>query len=170
MDISKALDWIKLSPRALTGVALATGVFLFLGPKHLDYFGLTSLNAQMRPWIAVAFILSSALLLAHVAFELCTIAHKRWQRRVLRKYRQAQLHNLSPDEKAVLAAYIFGDTKTINLNPQSGVAGGLEDAKIISRSSAIGSRMSGFAYNIQPWARDYLREHPELLAIPKSVE
>jgi len=169
MDISKALEWIKLSPRALTGVALATGAFLLLTPKHLDYLGLTTLNTQVRPWVAVAFILSAALLIAHVAFELASSLRKKWMHRVLRKFRRAELHKLSPEEKVVLASYIRGDTKTLVLAPDSGVAGGLEASKIIYRASTIGS-LDGWAYNIQPWAREYLLEHPELLELPDSEQ
>ena len=73
MDLSKALDWIKLlSPRALTGIVIATGLFLILTPGQLDYLGLTSLNVQFRSWVALAFILSAALLLAHVMFEVAS--------------------------------------------------------------------------------------------------
>lgn len=169
MDISKALDWLKISPRALTGVALATGGYLLLQPSHRSYLGLMSLDAQIRAWVAVAFILSAALLLAHLAFELGSLIGNKWQGHVLQKYRHAELHDLSPEEKMVLATYIRGNTKTVILAPQSGVAGGLEAAHIIFRASTIGTA-SGFAYNIQPWARDYLRQHPELLSLPELEE
>jgi hypothetical protein len=127
--------------------------------------GLSALNQQARAWVAVSFILSAALLLAHSTFEVAAIGRKKWRSRLLKKYRQAELHNLSPEEKAVLAQYIVLDTKTLRLGAGSGVAGGLEASKIIFRSSSFGSMGSGFAYNIQPWAWSYLKQHPEVLEL-----
>jgi len=43
------------------------------------------------------------------------------------------------------------------------VVNGLEIEKIVFKSSNIG-QLDEWAYNIQPWAWDYLNNHPELLA------
>ena len=145
-------------------------MFLLLTPEQLDYLGLSTLNEQARAWVAVAFILTAALLLGHAAFEAAAITRERWKRRVLQKYRQAELHKLSPEEKAVLAEYLLLDTKTMRLGAGSGVAGGLEASKIVFRSSSIGSMGSGFAYNIQPWAWEYLKRHPEALELQEPEE
>jgi hypothetical protein len=95
---------------------------------------------------------------------------KRRKQRAKLKSLQSELNNLSLEEKAVLASYIAHNTKTIHLGMNSGLAGGLEAAGIIFRSSNIGSMGTGIAYNIQPWAWDYLREHPELLYPERSEE
>ena len=163
IDISKALEWFKLSPRNLTGLAIISGMYLLLGPRQLAYLGLMSINTQARPWIAVVFLVSVGLLLAHLLSDLVTIGRKWWKQRMKSKSLKAELHKLSPEERAILATYVRRETKTLRLGINSGVAGGLEAAGIIYQSSSIGSMSTGIAYNIQPWAWDYLREHPELL-------
>jgi Super-infection exclusion protein B len=74
----------------------------------------------------------------------------RKRRRLLKSAREA-LRNLTPEEKTVLADFILFQTKSQNLDFQSGVTNGLEHAHIIYRSATVGSLMSGFAYNLQPW-------------------
>ncbi len=46
-----------------------------------------------------------------------------------------------------------------------GLAGGLEAKGILFRSSNFGDPLYGFSHNLQPWARDYLKKHPELLKV-----
>jgi hypothetical protein len=43
-----------------------------------------------------------------------------------------------------------------------GVVGGL-DERVLYRASNLGQSVDYFAYNIQPWAWDYLNEHRKLL-------
>jgi hypothetical protein len=73
-----------------------------------------------------------------------------------------RLHNLTADEREILQNYIGNRTKTQELDIRSGVVNELENDFIIYRASNIG-HLGGWAYNIQPWAWDYLNEHPELI-------
>lgn len=79
------------------------------------------------------------------------------------KARKKRLHRLSAEEKQILRAYIERQTRSLNLDVMSGVVNGLEQETIIYRASSLGHLMAGFAYNIQPWAWDYLNEHRDLL-------
>jgi hypothetical protein len=80
------------------------------------------------------------------------------------KYRQKRLHRLTPAERAILRKYIIKDTRSQDLSLQDGVAQGLVLERIIYRPlPSIGDVRRGFPHNIQPWAWDYLKKHPELL-------
>lgn len=79
------------------------------------------------------------------------------------KVRHQSLHELTPDEKSYLAAYVLDDVNTQYMQIDDGIAGGLNAKGIIYRASNVGDMLRGWAYNIQPWAKDYLREHPHLL-------
>ena len=72
------------------------------------------------------------------------------------------MHDLTPDERQVLRVYLESDTRTQYLDVQDGVAQGLAQARIIYRASNMGT-LTTFAFNVQPWAWDYLRAHRELL-------
>jgi hypothetical protein len=83
------------------------------------------------------------------------------QRRTLKGW-QRRLHDLTPAEKGILDRYIGGHTRTLNLDIGDGVVQGLVGVSVLYRASNV-ARLTTVAYNIQPWAWDYLREHPELL-------
>jgi len=74
-----------------------------------------------------------------------------------------RLKDLTKEEKKLLRDYIFKDTRTQYLRDEDGVVKGLEYEKIIYPATNVGSILEGFAYNIQQWAWEYLKRHPELL-------
>lgn len=76
------------------------------------------------------------------------------------KKRREYIDNLTELEILYLLPYVVGET-TITFSMMDGVRGGLEAKDIIYRAANVGSKIEGFAYNIQPWALDYLRRHPE---------
>jgi len=72
------------------------------------------------------------------------------------------LKRLSKDEKIFLKKYLDQDTKTQLCYMINGVSRGLEQNFIIYRASNL--VIDNFiVYNIQPWAWDYLQDHPEFL-------
>jgi len=80
--------------------------------------------------------------------------------------KEKRLHSLSSEEKAILKDYLDNDTKTRPFSFFSGTHKGLVASGVLYTSSDIS--MPGrdtFDYNINPWAWDYLRKHPELIDI-----
>ena len=164
MDISRFVEWIKLSPRYLLPIFLLTGFLLFAPKGWLGVFGLVGLLEDYRPWFGAAFLLSGALLLSAAitpAWEM--VKRKRAESGVLRE-RQERLHHLSEPEKEILRGYVEGQTKTQYLSMADGVVGGLEAERVLYRASDLGRSVDYFAYNMQPWAWDYLNKHPKLLS------
>jgi hypothetical protein len=45
-----------------------------------------------------------------------------------------------------------------------GMVGGLQAERIIYRASSLGQSFDYFAYNIQPWAWEYLNKNRKLLS------
>jgi Super-infection exclusion protein B len=162
MDLTKVLDWLKSSPKYLFPIALVTGLGLFSPSSVLDIFGLTSFVSQYRQYIGIVFLISMALILT----EAILFAHRAlsgWrQRSEVTKHRQELLQNLTLQEKSVLRNYITRKTKTAYFDLEDGVVGGLEAQGVIYRASNIG-QLDRWAYNIQPWAWDYLTKNPHLL-------
>jgi len=158
VDISKLLDWLKLSPKYLIPISAVTGFVLFAPTSILSIFSLVALVSQYRPYLGGIFLMSSALLV----MDWLTLAYKwikegRCQSQTLKKS-QRRLHGLTEEEKAILRGYIRGKTRTQYFSVVDGVVRGLEAEYIIFKVSNI-----GHPYNIQPWAWEYLNEHPELL-------
>jgi len=169
-SFGKYLDWIKLSPKYLSPIALVSGFLLFAKPSWLARFGLVEFVAQYRPYIGVIFLLAASLLVSHwLISSYKWLAKRRLWSKELKSAKQ-HLHNLTHEEREILRAYVGRDTRTQYLPIESGVVAGLEWQHIILRSSHIGSLVDGWAYNIQPWAWDYLHEHPELLFSKEELE
>ena len=164
VDISKLVDWVKLSPRYLLPLSLFTGFVLFAPKKWLVVFGLVGFVADYRPWFGVAFLLSTALLLSAAFTALYGWAKAKREEATSLRSRRERLHHLSEPEKEILRGYIEGETRTQYLSMTDGVVGGLVAERILFRASSLGQSFDYFAYNIQPWAWEYLNEHRKLLS------
>ncbi len=162
VDISKYLDWIKLSPRYLLPIALFTGFLLFAPPELLARFGLIGWVEGYRQFFGLGFLLSATLLLSSGIMAIYDYAKGRKEEARLKNQRQQKLHKLSEPEKEVLRNFVHNQTTTQYLSIADGVVGGLEAKHILYRTSNVGG-IYEWAYNIQPWAWEYLNAHPELL-------
>jgi len=164
VDFSKYLDWIKLSPRYLLPLSLFTGFILFAPQNLLNRFGLGSLLAEYRFYFGLGFLLTTTLLLtAGLTAIYDGIMQGRRQRARLKNLRE-RLHHLAEPDKEILRRFIYGGTRSQKLNMADGRVGGLEAEGVIFRSSNVGN-IESWAYNLQPWAWEYLKAHPELLAL-----
>ena len=121
--------------------------------------------AAYRSWIGVVFLVTGSILATHAALVPWGGIRGWLMNLRATRTRRERLHDLTPDETRILVRYIEGNTRTQNLDIKSGVVSGLEEAGIIYRAADMGDLMRGFAYNIQPWAREYLMRHRSLLEI-----
>jgi len=157
-------EWLKLAPRYVFAVCFATGILLVARPSDLATLGLEQFMNQYRSWFGVAFVASISLLLAHAGATGFGWVRKEWRWRRHLVHGRRRLRELTSDEREILARYLENDTRAQFLAVSCGVTAGLADAGIIYRSANLSSTDGiSFAYNIQPWAWDQLREHPELV-------
>ncbi len=160
----------QTSPVMFLGLSIATGIILFSGDSMIADLGLEKFRSNNKGYIGVIFLGSLSILLSHIAFNLVNIGRKQYKEHQSKikkqeelKEQEKQLYKLTPDEKAYLIPYVVTDENTQYFPIQDGVAGGLEAKSMIYSSSNIGNALDGFAYNIQPWVKDYLQEHPDCL-------
>ena len=169
MDLKSATDLLTLAkdfflswPFPLAAWLAASGL-LFAPQSFLATLGLDSLVTQYRGYLGAAWLFFAALLIVAAVRAVAQPAKKKVKELLWVAGRQKRLHRLTPQERQLLQRYIGGNTRTQNLNMEDGVVGGLEAEKMIYRASNISHAYTTFAYNIQPWAWDYLHKHPELL-------
>ena len=161
--MANVLEWIRFLQRYLWGFIVVLALLLW-GPQWLvSGFGMSAILSQDRLYFGLSF----AVLLGMVLSDLISLTFSgpinRLEQARWRKLRVKRLHDLTPHEKLILKVYLDQNTRTQYLNIGNGVVTGLVHEEILYRSANIGNLSSGFAYNIQPWAFDYLRQHPELL-------
>jgi hypothetical protein len=77
--------------------------------------------------------------------------------------RNKRLHNLTPREQQILGPYIRSDYRTRSLPHTDPVAKGLADDGVLYRPDVPRTPNGEEAYNIQDWARNYLKTHPDML-------
>lgn len=118
--------------------------------------------ANYRFYFGLVFLLSTVLLVSSGLVAVLTLVLDLGLDWLAVRLGRRKLHHLSEPEKQVLRGYVYKRTPTQYLSMADGVVGGLENARIIYMSSNVGNMMS-WAYNIQPWAWEYLNSHPELL-------
>lgn len=162
-QLPDVLEWLKLSKRKLFAAIVVFGTCVLLPTPVLERLGLAALVSEHRPWLGGAFLVALALLLAEFVVDFWNWGRRKYQQRETLKTCKDNLTHLSEAEKKVLRKYLERNTKTIKLPMDSGLAAALVNAKIIYRASNFGDLIDGIDYNIQPWAWDYLHEHPELL-------
>lgn len=147
------------------GIAVATGVTLFAPESVMTRLGLDAAATSHRPYVGAGFLLSSAIfisyLLAQAVELLKPVALERWNLRQSRR----TLHFLSLPEQSLLAEYLDAETTTQCYFIGDGVVTGLIGKGILYRASNVGRPGStSFDHNIQPWAWEYLKRHPDLIA------
>ncbi len=161
MDISKFIEWIKLTPRYLLPIALVSGFLLFAPNTVQKVFGTLKFVEQFRFWIGLIFLLSTSLTISDLTIKTIALVSKNIKAKRTSNNMVKQLYSLSPEERTILARYIFGNTKTLPLSVASGVVNGLEIMKIIFKSSHLAYLVDSWPYNIQPWVWVYLNEHKD---------
>jgi hypothetical protein len=80
--------------------------------------------------------------------------------------RKKRLQNLTGRERAILAPYVHNDLRTRRLLHTDPVARGLADDGVLYRPDVPRDQNGYEAFNIQDWARKYLREHMDLVGSP----
>jgi hypothetical protein len=164
VDFSKLLDLVK-SARFGVIVATVTAVtaFLLFAPKPwLEFLSVQSLVDSNRGVIGLIFISAGFTAVVNLAFEVGAKSSQWLSRLQITRSKSQRLHNLTDAEKDLLNTYIMANTRTQIFKDNDGVAMGLRRDKVIYLASTTGTYL-GFPFNIENWAWQYLKGHPELL-------
>jgi hypothetical protein len=161
-EILKTIIAIPLA--LLLAVELTLAVLLFSPDQFADALALREFREAYRVFLGPAFLLLSIWAVARLLSSVWRLGSAPLQRRRNLRKMQEQLHALTPEEKGYLAHYVIDGNTTLYASMDDGIAGGLMARRIIFRTSNIASLVDGAPFNLQPWVRDYLTSHPEILA------
>lgn len=158
VDLRKLPAWVWL-----VGFLVACAVLL--APQHLlEVAGLADVRTAHRGWLGVGVLLSGAALLSHGFVAALTRVSVILAARQQRRDQVAVLTRLSPPEKAILREYIEKRTKTQYFTASNGVIAGLEHSQLVYRATMLSTHGQLFAFNIQPWAWEFLLANESMLA------
>jgi superinfection exclusion protein B len=160
----------QTSPAIFSGLAIACGIIIFGNSNFLETIGLLEFREENRSLMGGILvislsILSSQLLVLMIQFAKSLIKKNQEQKK--QKIRMAAmisgLENLTPDEKSYLSPFIFNQQASVNFLMEDGIKGSLVNKNILLQASNLGDMSSGWAYNLQPWAREHLKANTEFL-------
>jgi hypothetical protein len=153
-------DYFRKIPAAfLVAIVSVLGLILFLPDEYAKTVAVDGFRNEYRVFLGPAFLLTLSFCAARI-FNFFMLGYR--QKQVLKK-RQEALHNLTPEEKGYLTPYIEGQQNTVNVGMDDGVMAGLCSKGIVYLAANMGDLINGFAFNLQPWAREYLEKNPQLL-------
>jgi Super-infection exclusion protein B len=155
--------YAKQATPALFAIALASGIALFSPEQWIKAMGIAEFRDEYRSLLGGAFLFSGCTVATRLVFASGSFLRQRfvWWRN--EKRLQEGLRNLTPDEKAYLLPFIKDQVASRKFREEDGIKGSLVHKTILVRASQMGSLLEGFDFALQPWAREYLEKHPELL-------
>jgi hypothetical protein len=153
-------DYLGKIPAAfLVAIVSVLAFILFLPIEIAKTLAVDGFRERYRVNLGPAFLLTVAFCIARTFIFLKQAYNKRQN---LRRHQQ-MLHALTPEEKGYLVPYIERQQNSVYVDMKDGIMGGLVAKGIAYRASNMGDIYDGFAYNLQPWARSYLEQDPQLL-------
>lgn len=153
-------DYFRKIPAAfLVAIVSVLGLILFLPEEYAKTLAVDGFRNEYRVFLGPAFLLTLSFCAARI-LNFFIQGHRQKQKA---KKRQKALHNLTPEEKGYLVSYIEGQQNTVNVGMDDGVMAGLRSKGITYLAANMGDLLNGFAFNLQPWAREYLDQNPHLL-------
>jgi hypothetical protein len=163
MSTSEWINWIKLSPKYWLAIALVATALICLPLEITGKLGVAEFVDKYRMWIGFVCVVSWGFLFTHLMCASKDSVLGWWRKKRLVHHGREALQNLSPPEKRMLAEYLIFETKSRKQDFQSGIVHELKRANILYQACSEGTRMTGFAFNLHPWAWEELQAHPELL-------
>ncbi|MEL7113733.1 MAG: super-infection exclusion protein B [Pseudomonadota bacterium] len=173
--VSEFIDKALSIPYPILIACLASiGFLLFSSNETADLLAINEFRDTNRFYLGPLFVLAAFLFVGRVTGSILTgIAGWSKRRREKREAIEEQaridenrmlaLKSLTPDEKGYLAPFIFDDQTIVNVGFEDGIMQTLIAKDIAYRASTLGSKLEGFEHGLQPWARELLQIHPELL-------
>jgi len=155
--------FISLRSKAIMGIALFSFFAIMAPAVFLDSMGLLSFRNDNIHWFWIALSLSVCFLASRALFGLFPIFKNRLNGWIVIYRGKKRLTILSKKEKEILSYYFDNNSRSQTLSLMSGHVTGLIHEKIIYRATEITEEVDIYDFNIQPWARKYLKKHPEIL-------
>ena len=153
-------DYFRKIPAAfLVAVLTVLCLVLFLPNEYAEILAVDTFRSEYRVFIGPAFLLVLAFGVARI-FIWFSEAYR--QKKHL-KERNKLLHNLTPEEKGYLVSYIQNEQNSIYVGMDDGIMAGLRQKGVTYLAANMGDLLNGFAFNLQPWAREYLQNNLHLL-------
>jgi hypothetical protein len=163
--IAKILDAIQ--PVVLTGVAMASGVFLLIPDKTYSELGILTFVESIKGWVFIAFLLALCLLIAKGLASVSGWGKGAIEEHRSKGYIKSYLKRMSKEEKSILRTRFVETRKTSNaMMADWGPVESLIKHGVLSRGERITLSVRPGTqewFYLEQWILKYLLDHPKLL-------
>jgi hypothetical protein len=162
--LTKIWDTIeRASYQILIPASFTLAVLLFTPTEYAIILGINKFSNDYKVFIGPAFLGVISLLIVKFPSDIFkTVSQIVNKKRYIKECILA-LSNLTPEEKGYLLPFIEQEQTAIYVGIDDGIISSLQLKKIVILGSKAGSLLDGFAFILQPWAREHLNKHPECL-------
>jgi hypothetical protein len=149
---------------------LAAGALTYMPERWLVAMKLEYVAKSYRDPLAVLFLVSGARLLTPVIFWGGDRIRRATRQALQVRKGQGRLQHLSPDERELLVPFVQTNGRMQRFPPMQGTANRLVAEDILFRPVRLVNLVAPSSpFCIQPWALEYLQEHPELVGLRKTA-
>lgn len=158
--IARIADFLRKIPAEfLVALLTVVALILFLPEKQAEVLAIDDFRENFYTYLGPGFL----LILSFCVARGISYGRDKWKMKQRREIRQAYLHNLTPEGKGFLLPYIRDQATSVYVGPEDGTMASLRSKEITYMAFSIEDSLTGFAFNLQPWAREYLEQNPHLL-------
>ena len=158
--LTRFADYFRKIPAAfLIAIVCALALILFIPNELASTFAVDEFRNKYRVFLGPAFLLTVSFSVARI-FMFFLSGH--YQRKALIA-KQESLNKLTPEEKGYLIPFIKDQQNSVYVGMDDGIMAGLRAKGVTCLAANMGSVLDGFAFNLQPWAREHLEKNPNLL-------
>ena len=139
--LTNLADYFRKIPAAfLVAIVTVLGLMLFLPEEYAQIVAVDGFRNEYRVYLGPAFLLTLSFCAARVFIF---IMQGQAQRKALKRKQK--------------------DLQKLYVGMEDGVMSGLRAKGITYLAANTGDVLNGFAFNLQPWAREYLESNSHLL-------
>lgn len=164
------IDLLKLPPRILAGLAIASGLLIFLPDNIINMLYMSELKVKYGFIIGSVFIVSISILVCYGIILVSKSIIRANNKRKLIVRRKEFLEKLDYESRSLLREMMNQPSKTLELPMHNGTVIKLKHYNVITpagTSHLVNPLDMRIPYFIQPWVVDELNNNPNLLSYNK---
>ena len=157
---------LKLPPKILAGLAIASGLLLFLPSNIISRLYMDNFKSTYGFVIGVVFIVTISILSSYLFITIGKSVMKIYNNKQLIKHRRAFLEKLDNEDKILIKEMMNQASKTLELPMKHGTVIKLSYYKVISPAGSnhmVDPLDMRITYFLQPWVIEEITANPNLL-------
>ena len=153
-DLNELFNILDYQIRYWILLFVLTGILIVIPAQVQEILAINNMIRSIKPIVGLLCLLSLSIILVKgpIYFIIEFIKKYFCKRNYYKK-----LKNLTEEEQTIISTYINKKTKTQYLDFKNGVVCELENNEIIYKASSFRDGPYLWAYNIKPWAWEYLQ-------------